>query len=150
MGPTKIVFTDASDIVVGIVCGNAWTAFEFTGKYLWMTKKHIAWMEMFAIVLLLCTFGHSWHNLSVTIFVDNMCMVQCINSGMSKDPAIMGLIIALYYYTSIYHVNYKSVHLYSVDNGSADTLSRLQFRRFQALNTLADQLMTGPSRGMYY
>ncbi len=65
------------------------------------------------------------------MFVDNMGMVQYINSGKSKDPAIMGLIRALYYYTSIYHVNYKSVHLYSVDNGSADALSRLQFGWFQ-------------------
>ncbi len=56
----------------------------------------------------------------------------------------MGLTRALYYYTSIYHVNYKSVHLYSVDNGSADALSRLQFGWFQALNPLADQLMTPP------
>ncbi len=90
----KNVFTDASDIAVGIVCGNAWTAFEFTGKYLWMTKKPIAWNEMFAVVLLLCTFGHSLHNQSVTMFVDNMGMVQCMNSGKSKDPAIMGLIRA--------------------------------------------------------
>ncbi len=112
--------------MVGIVCGNAWTVFEFTGKYLWMPKKPIAWREMFAVVLLLCTFGHSLHNRSVTMFVDNMGMVQCINSGKSKDSAIMGLIRALYYYTCIYHVNYKSVHLYSVDNGSADALRRLQ------------------------
>ncbi len=71
-----------------------------------------------------------------------MGMVQCINSGKSKDQAIMGLIRASYYYTSIYHINYKSVQLYSVDNGSADALSKLQFGRFQALNSLADQLMT--------
>ncbi len=56
----------------------------------------------------------------------------------------MGLIRALYYYTSIDHVNYKSVHLYSVDNGSADALSRLQFGWFQAPNIVADQLMTPP------
>ncbi len=103
-----------------------------------MTKKPKAWREMFAVVLLSCTFGHSLHNQSVTMFVDNMGMVQCINSGRSKDPSIMGLIRALYYYTSIYHVNYNSVHLYSVDNDSADALSRLQFGWFQALNPLAD------------
>ncbi len=74
--------------------------------------------------------------------VDNMGVVQCINLGKSKDPAIMGLIRALYYYTSIYHVNYKSVHLYSVDNGSAHALTRLQFVQFQALNPLTNQLMT--------
>ncbi len=56
----------------------------------------------------------------------------------------MGLIRALYYYTSIYHVNYKSGHLYSVDNGSAYALRRLLLGRFQALNPLADQLMTPP------
>ncbi len=126
------------------MCGNDWTVFEFTRKYLWMTKKPIAWREMFAVVLLLCTFGHSLHNQSVTMFVDNMGMVQCIHSGKSKDPAIMDFIRALYYYTSIYHVNYKSVHLYYVDNGSAGALSKLQLGQFQALNPLADQLMTPP------
>ncbi len=48
-----------------------------------------------------CGFINIKHNQSVTIFVDNMNMVQCINSGKSKDPAIMGLIRALYYYISI-------------------------------------------------
>jgi len=141
---TTIVFTDASDIAVGIVCGRAWSIFEFTGKHLWMTKKSIAWRELFAVVLLLCTFGSSLQNQSVTMFVDNMSMVQCINAGRSKDPAIMGLIRALYYYTSIYHINYKSVHLYSTDNGSADALSRLQFSRFMSLNPLADKHITPP------
>ncbi len=37
MDSTEILFTDASDIAVGIVCSNDWTVFEFTGKYLWMT-----------------------------------------------------------------------------------------------------------------
>ncbi len=55
MDSTKIVFTDASDIAVRIVCGNDWTVFESTGKYLWMTNKPIAWREMFAVVLLLYT-----------------------------------------------------------------------------------------------
>ncbi len=75
---------------------------------------------MFAVILFLCTFGHSLHTQSVTMFIANMGMVQCINSGKSKGQAIMSSIKALYYYTFIYHVNYKSVHLYSVDNGSAD------------------------------
>ncbi len=107
-------------------------------------KETYSMKGKFPLFLLLCTFKHSLHNQIVTMFVDNMGMVQCINSGKSKDPAIMCLIIALYYYTSIYHVNYKFVHLYSVDNGSADVLSRLQLRRFQALNPLADQLITPP------
>ncbi len=38
------------------------------------------------------------------------------------------------------------INLYTctLDNGSADALSRLQFGRFQALKPLADQLMTPP------
>ncbi len=88
MESTEIVFTDTYDIAVGM-CGNAWTVFEFTGKYIWMTKKPIAWRKLFALVLLLCTFGQSLHNWSVTMFVDNMGMVQCINSGKSKDLAIV-------------------------------------------------------------
>ncbi len=52
---------------------------------------------MFAVVLLLCTFGNVLQNQSVTMFVDNMSIVQCINMGKSKDPAIMGLIL-LYFY----------------------------------------------------
>ncbi len=53
MKSTRIVFVDVSDLTVGIVCLNTWSMFEFTGKYLWMTKKHIDWKEMFAVVLLL-------------------------------------------------------------------------------------------------
>ncbi len=52
-----------------------------------MTKKPIAWKEMFAVVLLLCTFRHSLHNQSVTMFVDNNGIVQCIIQAKSMDPA---------------------------------------------------------------
>lgn len=141
---THIVFSDASDIAAGFVCYNSWSMFLFEGKYLWMRKKSIAWRELFAVVLLICTFGPRLQSSYVTMFVDNMSMVQCINSGKSKDPSIMGLIRALYYYTSLYHINYKAIHLFSADNAVADAISRLQFDRFRFLHPSADLNMTLP------
>ena len=141
---THIVFSDASDIAAGIVCYSAWSIFTFDGQYLWMRKKSIAWRELFAVVLLMCTFGPRLQNSHVTMFIDNMSMVQCVNSGKSKEVAIMGLIRALYYYTSLYCINYKAIHLSSASNAIADSLSRMQFDRFRNLHPLADSTMTLP------
>ena len=144
MDNTCIVFSDASDIAAGAVCYHSWSVFAFDGKYLWMRNKSIAWRELFAVVLLMCTFGPRLQGNYVTMFIDNMSMVHCVNSGKSKDVSIMGLIRALYYYTSLYHISYKAIHLSSADNALADSLSRMQFDRFKYLHPSADMFMTAP------
>lgn len=142
---TCIVFTDASDLAAGIVCGPFWSVFEFEGRYLWMKKKSIAWRELFAIVLCMATFGSILSDKFVTMNIDNIGMMHCINNGKSKDPSIMGLIRALYFYTSTFHISYKAVHISTGDNSSADALSRLDMVRFRQLNATACVEMTPPS-----
>ncbi len=39
MDKTQIVFNDASDIVLGIVCDNSWSILKFTGRYEYL-KHH--------------------------------------------------------------------------------------------------------------
>ncbi len=57
MDKDQIVFSDASDIGLGIVCDNSWSILQFTGRYEYLKHTTIAYRECVAIVLLLCVFG---------------------------------------------------------------------------------------------
>lgn len=140
-----VVSTDASNAAASAVCGSSWSVVPFEGSNSWMKAKSIAWREMFALVLCIATFAEVLAGKSVITYIDNMCIVQCVESGRSREPDIMALIRALYYYTSIHCIRYRPVHLFSADNSLADAISRLDFVRFGQLNPYADPVMTQPA-----
>ncbi len=74
--------------------------------------------------------------------IDNTVVYYSVNAGKSKDPKLMKLIKAIYFYTIIYHITYKCVHLSSEANAIADSLSRLDIPRFSLLYLQGDYLMT--------
>ena len=77
---------------------------------------------------------------------DNKAIDDCIESGKSKDALINCLLRSLYYYTSIYHIEYKSCHVAGVRNVMADALSRDRYDVFMSAMPSADIRMTRPCR----
>ncbi len=71
-------------------------------------------------------------------------IIDTVSNGKLKDPQIMTLIRALYYYTSIHGMRYKAIHLSSQDNSSADALTRQDMHRFFQLNPKANIYMSQP------
>ena len=140
----EIIFTDASDLAMGIMYKNSWCIVQFAGKYEYMKHKSIAWRELCAVVLCIATFAEKLANKNVTMNIDNQAICHCVNSGKSKDPGIMALIRALYYYTSLSGIHYRALHLSSQDNSSADALSRIDLIKFFELNPYADVVMSKP------
>ena len=149
MQTANIVFTDAADGAAGILYNNSWSILTFTGEHQWMKSMNIAWKELMAVVLCIATFGHLLQNSQVAMNIDNEAVCYCINSAKSKDAKLMGLIRALYYYTTMYKIDYHAFHLYTDENASADALSRLDMNRFYRLNPSADSSMTPPASIIY-
>ena len=109
-----------------------------------MKKTNIAWRELYAIVLCVAVFGERMSNNSVKMFTDNMAIMHCVNTGTSKDVAIMGLLRSLYYYTTKYNIQYRAHYVPTYDNGPSDSLSRNDMKRFRLLCPNADSDITQP------
>ncbi len=145
----EIVFSDASDYALGFLCHESWTIVEFTDDYSWIKSQTIAYKELLAVVFCIATFGDRLAQKQVAMNIDNSAVCWCVNTGKSKDVMLMSLIRVLYYYTSIYNIQYHAFHLFTDQNVSADALSRLNMERFWSLNPNADLAMTPPAEIIY-
>ncbi len=50
MSTAVLIFSDASDWGVGMMCGDMWSMVQFTGQYEWLVRTPIAYREMAAVV----------------------------------------------------------------------------------------------------
>ena len=74
-----------------------------------------------------------------------MAEVSIFYSKTSKSPRVMVLLRFIVYWLQIGHLHFKAVHISSVHNARADSLSRGQFQRFRELVPPAEmKLMTIP------
>ena len=141
-----IMFSDASGKAAAAVLGNNWTIQEFVGEFKWISELPIAFKELYAAVLGVATFGHQLFKKQLLMNVDNESIHYCIQSGKSKDKHIMGLIRALYYYTSVHHIQYETCHVPGASNILADNLSRGNIQNFFMHLPTAHPSMTRPCR----
>ena len=141
-----IMFTDASQKAAAAVVGSSWTVQHFDGQFSWLADKNIAVKELYAIILGISTFAVRLQGKQVLMNTDNKAIDCCIDKGSSKDTLINALLRSLYYYTSVYHIEYKSCHVSGVSNVLADALSRDKYDVFMSAMPYADLRMTRPCR----
>jgi hypothetical protein len=141
---SALVFTDASDLAAGGAYGQSWFVVPFSGENGWMANTDIAWRELYAMVVCIATFGERLAGRRVSMKVDNQAIYYCVNSGNSKNSKIMALIRSLYYYTTLYKIEYKAFFLSTHDNVLADAISRLEFNKLRDINPNMEHLPTKP------
>ena len=141
----EIMHSDASDIACGAVYRDKWTILEYQGPYEHAKSKLIAYREMLALVLAVATFGPLVKNKQVLMNVDNETVRLSIIKGYSREDDLMALIRSLYFYASIYHLDYRVIRVTSAENISADAISRKDWHRLYQHQPTLDQLpMTHP------
>ena len=131
---SELLYSDASDLAAGGAWRNAWLVVPFTRANAWMKDMDIAWRELYAVVVCIATFGPFMTGKKVSMYIDNQAIYWCVNSGKSKNPKIMALIRALYYYTTFYCIEYKAFYLHTYENTLADAISRLEFDKLKLYN----------------
>ena len=142
----QIMFSDASDKAAAAVLGNLWTIQTFDGEFTWLQNKPIAYRELYAVVLGVATFASHLRYSQLLMNIDNLGIHYCIENGKSTDTDIMGLIRALYWYTSVHKIDYISCHLPGADNILSDSLSRLRIEVFYMHLPTACKKMSRPCR----
>jgi hypothetical protein len=76
-------------------------------QYQWPTElkeQHITVKELLPIVITIAIWGADWANRSILCHCDNEAVVHILNSGMSKDPLVMGLMRCLHFITAKFNL----------------------------------------------
>ena len=93
----------------------------------------ILWKELFAIVSAVNSWGHQWAKQKILFHCDNKEVVTIWSKGSTRDPETMALVHLLYFCAARYNITIVITHISGIDNSIADSLSRFQQHRFQAL-----------------
>ena len=132
------LFTDASDQAIAGYFNRSWFVLPAT------TIHSINWRELYAIVVAAATFGHRWQGRRILFHCDNMCVVNVLCSGTSKNRDIMCLIRRLFHIAATFQFECRAVYINTKVNVIADSLSRYKWELFHELAPHADPRMTKP------
>ena len=127
------LYTDASDLAFGCVLDDEWCVLPFIDNFSYLANKSIGFRELLAVVIAISTWSKTLANKKVLLFCDNMSMCHVINSGVSKNTDIMCLVRYMFFVCAHNNILCRAQHLASHENALADSLSRLEFNRFQSI-----------------
>jgi len=101
------------------------------------TKLCINYKEVLALLPAVAKWAPFWENKTVHVYSDNVCAVNVINKGSTKNPIVMDALRNIFYYSVIYNFRIKCHYYPGVRNQLADAVSRLHERfgilRYQEL-----------------
>ena len=101
-------------------------------------KHKIVHLEMFNILLALRTWGDFWQHSTVSLFCDNLAVVQVVETSKTKDPFLAACIRNIWLITATLDINLEVSHIRGADNHMADLLSRLYSQKFVNNSLYAD------------
>ena len=98
---------------------------------------HTSPKELVPIVIAVAVWGPYWSGQRICCYCVNSVVVFAVNEGATRDPQLMWLMRALYYFCASYNVTISVRHILRVLNTSAYALSRCNLPTFLALNPQA-------------
>ena len=120
--PDITVHSDASGgWGCGAYSGNSWFQLEWPPQ---AKDFSIAIKELFPVVISAALFGKAWSGLLVEFRVDNIAVVQVLQSTYCKEPHLMHLIRLLVFFAAHYNFWFSASHIAGELNTEADALSR--------------------------
>lgn len=105
-------------------CG-AWSQCNWF-QYPWPADTmhhHIAFKELFAVLLACAVWGDSWGGARIHSRCDNQAAVCAINRRSCRDPSLMHLLRCLFFLETHYQFELVASHIPGVENSLADDLS---------------------------
>ena len=134
--PDLHITTDAAGALgyAGIL-GTHWFALPWPYE---IAQLHITFKELFPIAVAFYIWGKLWSRRRVLLFCDNDAVVSIINSGTSKDQAVMFLLRRMFLVAAQSSFTFRASHLPGKVNLLADALSRFRFQTFRQLHPDAD------------
>jgi hypothetical protein len=130
------LFTDASKMGAGGICGNSWFQFRWTEEE--VLAFGIDYRELFALVTAVFTFVEYLRGKTIVVRCDNKAAVDALNGGAVPNRNLMHLIREIHFFAAdnLFHIICR--HVDGVKNTIADALSRFQVGEFRRLAPQAD------------
>ena len=128
-------FTDASKLGIGGVLYNKWFSAEWPSSF---HTLDINFQEMFAIYAALTIWAPLLSNKQIIVHCDNLDVVTIWSKGTTKHSHIMHLIRLVFFICASHNINLIAKHIPGSYNILADSLSRLQVRKFRKLHPSAE------------
>ena len=129
-------FTDATAnkfLGFGALYQNNWTFGIWEAGFIKENEPSIEYLELFAVCVGIFAWGHLIKNKRVVIFCDNQAVVEMINKMVSSCKNRMYLIRLIIFDNLVNNRRAFARYIQSSKNDLADSLSRLQFKRFWKL-----------------
>ena len=101
--PTVEFTSDASgNWGCGAWSGTAWFQFQWPQG---AAHRHIAFLELVAVLLASTVWARHWHGQSVLCRCDNQAAVRVISSRSCRDPGLMHLLRCLFFLEATYRLS---------------------------------------------
>ena len=130
-------FTDsaaAESLGCGAFYAGNWVAFAWPEAWYGTDiMKDITFLELVPLFLALLIWGSELANKKVLFRIDNMALVSIINRKTSKSKRVMQFLRHFVLLTLQHNIIFKSKHISTLQNATADAISRFQFTRFRRL-----------------
>ena len=132
--PSDAVYLDASGRWgCGAFWGSSW--FQIQWRESW-NNVHIA-KELAPIVVAVAVWGHLWKGHHICCYCDNIAVMFALNKGSARDPHLMRLLRALFFFSAVHDISLSAWHITGVLNDSVDALSRDDLSLFFSINPQA-------------
>ena len=132
LAPTAPAAVEVTSDASGHWDCRAWSQHRWF-QYQWPEEAlhfHIAFKELFALVMAYATWGHEWCGSQVKCWCDNEAAVWAIQRQSCRDPALMHLLRCVFFLEAHYQFELVAVHIAGVRNDLADDLSRNRLPSF--------------------
>ena len=119
--PAQQVFLDASLTGLGGTFAGMVYALSLPPNF---RNYNIVHLEILNVMVALKIWGHVWKDCHISIFCDNMAVIQVLNSGRTKDMVLAACARNIWMLSAIYNVQLSVNHIMGEKNRIADLLSR--------------------------
>ena len=130
------MYSDASGCITkgaGAYCGSAWTVCQWDKDWFLRANPSIEFLELYGVAIAVLLWIKKFKNSAVKLHCDNECVCRWINNSSSSCKNSMILIRIIVLECLVNNVDLSAEWVSTKDNGKADALSRLDFRRFRKL-----------------
>lgn len=122
------LFTDACKSGLGALFGTEWFEARWTPAQLAAAQREkqesMPFLELLALVTAAATWGPQWRGRKITFRADCEPVVNCVNTGTSKEPGMAKLLRHLALIACREQFDFRCEHIPGVQNVVADVLSR--------------------------
>ena len=117
----------------GAICGQQWMSQAWPKSFIDKFKPSIEYLELFGVTAAILVWIHLFRNRKVILFCDNKSVVDMINVTSTSCKNCMVLIRIIVLKGLLENVRVFAKHVKGVNNGLADSLSRLKMEKFHSL-----------------